>query len=102
LKPLKPTAIRLQDAVDQAPTLARLSQLAAESALKLQIVQPLLPPMLRALVQPGPIDEAGWCLLVPHNAAAAKLRQLSPALISRLRDTGHPVEAIRVKIARPV
>ena len=38
------TALTLQQAVAQAPTLARLSELAAESAARLAIVRPLLPP----------------------------------------------------------
>jgi hypothetical protein len=94
------TAISLQDAVDRAPTLARLSQLAAQSAQRLRIVQPLLPVGLRELVRPGPIDEKSWCLLAPHAAAAAKLRQLIPALLTHLQAAGHPVGAIRVKVER--
>jgi putative hemolysin len=93
-------AISLRDAVDRAPTLARLSRMAAQSALRLRIVQPMLPAGLRELVRAGPIDEASWCLLVPHNAAAAKLRQLIPALLSCLQAAGHPVGAIRVKVER--
>jgi len=92
------TAISLQDAVGRAPTLARLSQMAAESAAWLRLVRPVLPPGLRQLVRAGPIDEAGWCLLVPHNAAAAKLRQWAPTLIKHLHASGHSVEAIRVKV----
>ena len=42
-----------------------------------------------------------WGLLVPHNAAAAKLRQLLPALMAALEAAGHPVPAIRVKVLRP-
>jgi hypothetical protein len=94
------TAISLQDAVDRAPTLARLSQLVAESSLRLQIVQPTLPPGLRTLVRAGPIDEGQWCLLVPHNPAAAKLRQLLPALQATLQAAGHPVGTIRIKVER--
>jgi hypothetical protein len=97
---IRPTTISLQDAVGSAPTLARLSQRAAESAARLRAVQPLLPPGLRPLVRPGGIDEAGWCLLAPHNAAAAKLRQLIPALLLALQAAGHPVSAIRVKVAQ--
>jgi hypothetical protein len=96
----KPAAISLQDAVERAPALARLSRLAAESAARLRAVQPALPPALRELVRPGPIDETSWCLLVPHNAAAAKLRQLTPTLLQRLQAAGHPVDAIRVRVER--
>ena len=97
---IRQPAISLQDAVERAPALARLSQLAAESAARLRLVQPALPPGLRELVRAGPIDETGWCLLVPHNAAAAKLRQLIPALLKALQAAGHSVDAIRVKVER--
>ena len=63
---------------------------------------PLLPPALRELVRPGPIEGESWCLLVPHNAAAAKLRQLAPALLDRLRATGRSVSTIRIKVMRAV
>jgi hypothetical protein len=96
----KPAAIRLQDAVEHAPALARLARMAAESARRLQIVQPALPAGLRELVRAGALDETGWCLLVPHNAAAAKLRQLMPALLRHLQDAGQPVSAIRVKVGQ--
>lgn len=94
------TALTLQQAVAQAPTLARLGELASLSATWLQIIRPQLPPALRALVQAGAPDTDGWTLLVPHNAAAAKLRQLAPALARALADAGHPVAAIRVKVLR--
>ena len=94
------SAIRLQDAVASAPTLARLSQLAEESTAHLLAIRPLLPAPLRELVRAGAVDEAEWCLLVPHNAAAAKLRQLVPALLIHLQGKGHAVRSIRVKIAR--
>ena len=95
------TALTLQQAVAQAPTLARLSELAAESAARLNVLRPLLPPALRTLVQAGAPDTEGWTLLVPHNAAAAKLRQLIPTLEAALSAAGHPVAAIRVKVLRP-
>lgn len=95
------SALTLQQAVAQAPTLARLSELAAESSARLAVVRPLLPAPLRPLVQAGVPDAEGWTLLVPHNAAAAKLRQLMPTLLAALTKAGHPVAAIRVKVLRP-
>lgn len=97
---VKNVAISLQEAVGRAPTLAHLSRLASESGARLAVVRPLLPPGLRELVRAGAIDDKGWCVLVPHNAAAAKLRQLLPALQERLQASGHPVDAIRVKVER--
>jgi hypothetical protein len=49
-------------------------------------------------VKAGPLDAQGWCLLVPHNAAGAKLRQLVPALTAHLRSHNFPIEKIRVKV----
>ena len=70
----------------------------AVSALGRDVV--VLPPALRTLVQAGAPDADGWTLLAPHNAAAAKLRQLAPALLAALDGAGHPVNAIRVKVLR--
>lgn len=94
------TTLTLQQAVAQAPTLARLSELASESGARLAIIQPLLPPALRPLVRPGAPEPDAWALLVPHNAAAAKLRQLTPTLVSALAAAGHPVASLRIKVAR--
>lgn len=85
-------------AVEEAPTLARLMQLVRESSERLAAIQPALPPMLRGSIQAGPIDGGSWCLLVDNAAAAAKLRQLLPALLARLRTRGYEVEEIRLKL----
>ena len=97
----KRPALSLQQAVAEAPTLAHLSAQAAESAARLAVVRPLLPAALRDVVKPGAPAPEAWGLLVPHNAAAAKLRQLLPALMAALVAAGHPVPAIRVKVVRP-
>lgn len=91
-------AVSLQQAAQESPTLARLSELARESGQRLEAIQGLIPEALRAAVQPGPIDGQTWCLLVHGNAAAAKLRQLLPSLQSRLRSQGWEVNAIRLKV----
>jgi len=90
--------VTLQQAAEESPTLARLAQLARESGEQLRAVESLIPPALRSAVRPGPIDGASWCLLVEGNAAAAKLRQVLPALLERLRDRGAQVTAIRLKV----
>lgn len=97
---VKHKAVSLQEALQRAPTLAHLSELAAESTARLQAVLPLLPPGLRELVRAGAVDETSWCMLVPHNAAAAKLKHLLPTLLSQLKDAGHAVDAIRIKVER--
>lgn len=82
----------------ESPTLARLSELVRDSALRLKAIEPLIPPMLRPAIQAGPIEGSTWCLLVESNAAAAKLRQLLPALQAHLRIRGWEVTAIRLKV----
>jgi Dna[CI] antecedent, DciA len=85
-------------AIDKAPTLARLAAIARQSEEWLASITPLLPTALRTGVQAGPIEDKQWCLLAGNNAVAAKLRQLSPALSAHLRARGCEVNAIRIKV----
>ena len=91
-------AVSLQQAAEASPTLARLAQLARESGERLKAVELLIPASLRSAVKPGPIDGPDWCLLVDSNAAAAKLRQVIPALIAHLCSRGWEVTSIRLKV----
>jgi hypothetical protein len=91
-------AIAVIDAVDGAPTLARLVSLARESQNWLAAIAQLLPPAMRSGVQAGPIENQQWCLLAANSAVAAKLRQLSPALTAHLRSKGCEIKAIRIKV----
>ena len=90
--------VTLQQAAEDSPTLARLAQLARDSGKRLEAVEFLIPAPLRSAVKPGPIEGPSWCLLVDSNAAAAKLRQVVPALLIRLHDRGWQVTSIRVKV----
>ena len=69
-----------------------------ESSDRLKTIQSLIPEALRPAVQAGPIDGEAWCLLVTGNAAAAKLRQLIPLVLSKLTNKGVKVTSIRLKI----
>ncbi len=91
-------AITLQQASEDSPTLAKLAALTRDSSERLQAIELLIPAALRATVQAGPIDGTSWCLLVKNNAAAAKIRQLLPALQAHLRSRGWEVNSIRLKI----
>ena len=91
-------AISLQQASEDSPTLAKLAALTRESSERLQAIELLIPAALRGTVQAGPIDGTSWCLLVKSNAAAAKIRQLLPALQAHLRSRGWEVHSIRLKI----
>jgi hypothetical protein len=90
--------VTLQQAAEGSPTLARLAQLARDSGEQLEAVELLIPAPLRSAVRAGPIDGPAWCLLVDSNAAAAKLRQVIPALLNRLHDRGWQVNSIRLKV----
>ena len=91
-------AVTLQQAADEAPMLAKLTALSRESSERLRAVESLIPPALRPALQAGPIEGQTWCLVVRNNAAAAKLRQLLPAMQAHLRSKGWEVNVIRLKI----
>ena len=91
-------AVTLQQAADESPMLAQLAALTRESSERLRAVESLVPPALRPALQAGPIDGSTWCIVVKSNAAAAKLRQLLPAMQAYLRSKGWQVNAIRLKI----
>jgi hypothetical protein len=88
----------LLQAAQESPTLAQLSQLMRESTQRLRALDLLIAPALRSAIQAGPIDGSSWCLLVSSNAAAAKLRQMLPALQAHLQSQGFVVESIRLKV----
>jgi hypothetical protein len=94
----KTKPLSLYQATQNSPTLARLCELAAESSACLKIIEPLLPTTIRPWVKPGPIDDTHWCLIVSSNAIASKVRQLIPALESRLQSSGKAVGSIRLKV----
>jgi hypothetical protein len=91
-------AISVQQAAQESPTFARLTDLIRESSARLHTIRSLLPAPLRASVQAGPIEEGCWCLLVSSNAVAAKLRQLVPSLQAHLSVHGLGVTSIRIKV----
>ena len=90
--------LTVQQATEASPTLAALAERARDAAERLRTVQDLIPPELRAGVQAGPAEGEDWCVLVGSNAAAAKLRQLVPLLLGRLRVRGWHVSTLRIKV----
>ena len=93
--------LSLLQATQESPVLARLSELSKDSVARLRAVEPMIPAVLRIAVTAGPIDGPNWCLIVNSNAAAAKLRQLLPAMAAHLRSKGWEVSAIRLKVQIP-
>jgi hypothetical protein len=69
-----------------------------DSRARLDAIAGLLPEGLQPTVRPGPLDDAGWVLLVADSSAAAKLRQLMPALEAALLAAGWPAVAVRIKV----
>ena len=88
----------VMDAIEQSDTLAGMLAMHQKSTLYLTLVDSVLPPGFSQQIKAGPIEDGGWCLLVTHNAAAAKLRQLLPSLSAHLRSKGHHVQTIRIKV----
>jgi len=85
-------------ATEESPTLASLTARARDAAERLAAIQDLIPAELRPSVKAGPAEDDIWCMLVTGSAAAAKLRQLTPAFLSRLRGRGWHVASLRIKI----
>ena len=96
--PPESRSLPLSTALGRSEALTGLLQRVRESRERYEAIAPLLPPALREAVRPGPLDEAGWSLLVPHAAAAAKMRQMLPTLEAALRERGWAGPALRIKI----
>lgn len=88
----------IAEALRASAPLARLGERMRRSNDYLDIVRPALPAGLATHIHAGPVDDDGWSLLCANASVAAKLRQLVPHLEQRLRDGGHAVAAIRVKV----
>lgn len=93
--------LALGDALGQNQALTNLLQRLQESQARLAAIGRLLPEALRPQVRPGPLDDAGWSLLVPNGAAASKLRQLLPELHAALLQQGWPSMPIRIRVQPP-
>ncbi|KQW42788.1 hypothetical protein ASD88_19845 [Pelomonas sp. Root662] len=77
--------------------LVQLGERLEASRRRLRTIAPALPGNLMASLQPGPLDEEGWSLLVANAAVAAKLRHLLPRLEALLAQAGLPGR-IRIKL----
>jgi Dna[CI] antecedent, DciA len=95
---MKRLSLPMTEALAQSTPLASLLERVRESEARLDAVRGELPPGLAGQVRAGPLDEAGWTLLVSSGAAAAKLRQCLPRLQQALQAQGRPELAIRVKV----
>jgi hypothetical protein len=91
-------AITVIQAAEESPTLASLAARARDANERLAAIEDLIPVELRPNVKAGPAEDDAWRLLVTSNAAAAKLRQLIPAFLSRLKTRGWDVATLRIKV----
>ena len=71
----------LEQAVDEAPALATLMNRARRSKTMLEQLGHRIPPGLRTQIQPGPLDDSQWCLLVTSTAAATRIRASTAAAL---------------------
>lgn len=94
-----PEPMPLAQALRAHESLLRLGERLEGSQRRLRVIAPALPGGLLASIQPGPLDDESWCLLVANAAVAAKLRQLLPHLDALLAQAGLPGR-IRVKLAQ--
>jgi hypothetical protein len=93
-----PHPMTLHDAMGHSASLKSLRARLADSERRLHAILPLLPPGLVPAVQPGPVDDKGWTLLVANAAVAAKLRNLQPRIEQALRNAGWQVSATRIQL----
>ncbi|KAF7962208.1 hypothetical protein AWV79_21985 [Cupriavidus sp. UYMMa02A] len=101
-----PAAKPLNDWLAKAGPVSALMQTARELASLEAEVLSLLPPTMRNGIAVagvkrdgrGPQQEQVLLLLAAHGAAAARVRQVVPTLLSRLQERGSQVSAIRVRV----
>jgi hypothetical protein len=91
-------SVTLFQATQDSPTLAKLTELSRDSVARLKAIESLIPGPLRSCIKAGPIEGPVWCLILENNSAAAKVRQLLPAMAAHLRVKGWDVDSIRLKV----
>jgi hypothetical protein len=96
--PKGPLHVAMAEALRSSDTLGSLMQRLHRSRQRMADISRLLPEGLQGAVQPGPLDEEGWSLLVANAAAASKLRQMLPQLAAELQIRGWPEVPIKLRI----
>ncbi len=88
----------IMTAVSEAPELHLLTQRIALSKRRLACVAKVLPATIAKQLTSGGSESDSWCILVPNNAVAAKLRQWKPLLVQALeQEEGKPLE-LRLRV----
>ena len=101
VRPLVPSVPGLQEAMGQAQPLVDLMRRLQASQACLRGIESAVPAPLFKQLRAGPLDEAGWTILVASAAVAAKLRQLQPRLLQVLTQQGQRVSNIRIRVQHP-
>ena len=96
-QPVEPS-LKLSTALDRSEPLGLLLRRLQEARAHFEAIAPLLPPNLRADIRPGPVEGESWTLLAAHNPAAAKVRQMLPALLQCLQQAGWQGTSIKVRV----
>ena len=99
--PSVPNALRIDEVLRRSSPLALLGERLRDSTARFEAVRACLPPGVVPHIQPGPVDETGWSLLVANAAVAAKLRQCVPRIEETLKKGGWQNTAIRIKVHGP-
>lgn len=79
--------------------LSRLQDHAARLRRLQGAVERCLPPLLAASCQVGNLKGETLVVFAQGNAVAVKLKQMAPSLVERLRDQGHLLSEIQVRVA---
>ena len=90
--------LTLASALKRSEPLTGLMHRVRESQARFDAITNLLPAGLKGEIRAGPLDDACWVLLVSHAAAAAKVRQLIPALEAALLQRGWAGPALKIKV----
>ena len=90
--------LKLARALAGSEPLVGLLQRLRDSRLRFEAIAGLLPAPLLETVRPGPLDDTAWSLLASNASAAAKLRQMLPALEAQLKASGWQGPEIKVRI----
>ena len=96
--PMTPDATPIQQVISDCDVLTRLAQRLQASQTRFAAIRRVVPAPLMPHMSAGPVDEAGWSLLVANTAVAAKLRQLQPMLEQQLQSEGLSPSVIRIKV----
>jgi hypothetical protein len=81
--------------------LARLQDHAARLRRLQTLLERGLPPLLSSLCRVANLKDETLVIVASGGAAAARLKQMIPGLSAHFLQAGHPLKAIKVRVASP-